>query len=129
MDRSSFFEWFQVLPFGCEKERRAKGGLAHTKFLQKLPHIFRASFVVFFTFFQGSFVMAKKQEEFDIKNYTLCHYNPDSKVCVYARRSSEKFAEVAYVMDGELLYTNLFSIHQLEENYDIYTKIILNKKK
>ena len=73
--------------------------------------------------------MAKKQEEFDIKNYVLCHYNPDSKVCVYARRSGEKFAEVAYVMDGELLYTNLFSIHQLEETYDIYTKIILNKKK
>ena len=72
--------------------------------------------------------MAKKQEEFDIKNYVLCHYNPDSKVCVYARRSSEKFAEVAYVMDGELLYTNLFSIQQLEETYDIYSKIILNKK-
>lgn len=72
--------------------------------------------------------MAKKQEEFDIKNYTFCHYNPNSKVCIYARRSSEKFAEVAYVMDGELLYTNLFSIQQLEETYDIYSKIILNKK-
>lgn len=73
--------------------------------------------------------MAKKHEEFDIKNYTLCHYNPVSKVYIYARKSSERFVEVAYVMDGELLYTNLFSIHQLEEVYDIYTKIILNKKK
>ena len=73
--------------------------------------------------------MAKKHKEFDIKNYTFCHYNPVGKVYIYARRSSERFAEVAYVMDGELLYTNLFSIQQLEEVFDIYTKIILNKKK
>ena len=72
--------------------------------------------------------MAKKHEEFDIKNYTLCHYNPISKVYIYARKSSERFVEVAYIMDGELLYTNLFSRQQLDEAHDIYTNIILNKK-
>lgn len=73
--------------------------------------------------------MAKKQEEFNIKDYVFCHYNSSKDIRIYAKRSSEHFVEVAYVMNNELLYKDLFSKQVLDEMYDIYTGVILNKKK